>query len=223
MSISKGVNILSKLNVEEIKPMKIHLHDTRPISIIDKYGLGDYIRQLRAKGLSYLSIAKEINKQPEMKGKPIAPQIVSSWGKANIEEQMSVTKRDEIINTYNENKKLLTAVENQMTLLEVFLDDLSQEVLVANDVATLYKRMQELNKDYEKYINRKQSILQQIQLLQDKVYNLQTLSEIVQEVLETVRRISPEIYEEVVSDMKSNKVLLSAYEKVMDFETKYTV
>ena len=151
-----------------------------------------------------------------MKGKPIAPQVVSSWGKANIEEQMSVTKRDEIINTYNENKKLLTAVENQMTLLEVFLDDLSQEVLVANDVATLYKRMQELNKDYEKYINRKQ-------LLQDKVYNLQTLSEIVQEVLETVRRISPEIYEEVVSDMKGNKVLLSAYEKVMDFETKYTV
>ena len=83
--------------------------------------------------------------------------------------------------------------------------------------------MQDLNKDYEKYINRKQSILQQIQLLQDKVFNIQTLSDIVQEVLETVRRINPEIYEQVVESMKENKVLLAAYEKVMDFEKKYTV
>ena len=110
-----------------------------------------------------------------------------------------------------------------MTLIEVFLDDLSQEVLSTSDVATLYKRMQDLNKDYEKYINRKQSILQQIQLLQDKVFNIQTLSDIVQEVLETVRRINPEIYEQVVESMKENKVLLAAYEKVMDFEKKYTV
>lgn len=59
--------------------------------------------------------------------------------------------------------------------------------------------------------------------MQDKVFNIQTLSDIVQEVLETVRRINPEIYEQVVESMKENKVLLAAYEKVMDFETKYTV
>ena len=197
--------------------------ETQNKSIIDERGYGDLVRQYRAKGLSYLTIAKELNKLPENVGQPIPPQVIGAWSRLNIEEKMSTTRRNEIINTYNENKRLLAAVENQMTLIEVFLDDLSQEVLSTSDVATLYKRMQDLNKDYEKYINRKQSILQQIQLLQDKVFNIQTLSDIVQEVLETVRRINPEIYEQVVESMKENKVLLAAYEKVMDFEKKYTV
>lgn len=212
-----------KTKIENRTNRSIMQLETQNKSIIDERGYGDLVRQYRAKGLSYLTIAKELNKLPENVGQPIPPQVIGAWGRLNIEEKMSTTRRNEIINTYNENKRLLSAVENQMTLIEVFLDDLSQEVLSTSDVATLYKRMQDLNKDYEKYINRKQSILQQIQLLQDKVFNIQTLSDIVQEVLETVRRINPEIYEQVVESMKENKVLLTAYEKVMDFEKKYTV
>ena len=212
-----------KTKIENRTNRSIMQLETQNKSIIDERGYGDVVRQYRAKGLSYLTIATELNKLPENVGQPIPPQVIVAWGRLKIEEKMSTTRRNEIINTYNENKRLLAAVENQMTLIEVFLDDLSQEVLSTSDVATLYKRMQDLNKDYEKYINRKQSILQQIQLLQDKVFNIQTLSDIVQEVLETVRRINPEIYEQVVESMKENKVLLAAYEKVMDFETKYTV
>lgn len=212
-----------KTKIENRTSRSIMQLETQNKSIIDERGYGDLVRQYRAKGLSYLTIAKELNKLPENVGQPIPPQVIGAWSRLNIEEKMSTTRRNEIINTYNENKRLLAAVENQMTLIEVFLDDLSQEVLSTSDVATLYKRMQDLNKDYEKYINRKQSILQQIQLLQDKVFNIQTLSDIVQEVLETVRRINPEIYEQVVESMKENKVLLAAYEKVMDFEKKYTV
>ena len=212
-----------KTKIENRTSRSIMQLETQDKSIIDERGYGDLVRQYRAKGLSYLTIAKELNKLPENVGQPIPPQVIGAWSRLNIEEKMSTTRRNEIINTYNENKRLLAAVENQMTLIEVFLDDLSQEVLSTSDVATLYKRMQDLNKDYEKYINRKQSILQQIQLLQDKVFNIQTLSDIVQEVLETVRRINPEIYEQVVESMKENKVLLAAYEKVMDFEKKYTV
>lgn len=212
-----------RTKIEERTHRSVMTLNNQKKNAIDARGYGELVRQYRAKGFSYLSIAKELNKLPENVGNPISPAVISSWGKLNIEEQMTTTRKNEIINTYNENKRLLTAVENQMALLEVFLDDLSTEVLSTSDVATLYKRMQELNKDYERYINRKQSILQQIQLLQDKVFNIQTLSDIVQEVLETVRRINPEIYEQVVESMKENKVLLSAYEKVMDFEKKYTV
>lgn len=148
-----------KTKIENRTNRSIMQLETQNKSIIDERGYGDLVRQYRAKGLSYLTIAKELNKLPENVGQPIPPQVIGAWGRLNIEEKMSTTRRNEIINTYNENKRLLAAVENQMTLIEVFLDDLSQEVLSTSDVATLYKRMQDLNKDYEKYINRKQSIL----------------------------------------------------------------
>lgn len=185
------------------------------IAYIDVLGLGQATLNLRDKGFSYLAISKELNETHPDKtsDKPITPLMVSKYVKEHQVEDLSPTKQQEIINTYGAHNKLVELIDSQIDVMRVFLDDLETQMGVTGDSSADYKRMRELNVDLEKLVARKQSLLITIQSLQDKVYNINLLKDIINEILLTIKDTDEDVYKDVVKKMQSNKVLMYAYEQ----------
>lgn len=189
----------------------------KAISMIDKLNLGATVRELRSQGLSYLNVAKRLNGLPELQGRPLRAMTVQRWCKNNIVQELDVEKKDEILNLYNENRRLLESVESHIEMIDVFREDLTTKIEQTDNVQELYDDLMKLYKDTDRFYARKQLILQQMGQLQDKVYNLQTLSDIIQEILAIVERKDETVYKEIIEEMRNNRILLSAYEKVKNF------
>lgn len=187
-------------------------------SIIDQYALGTTVAKLRKQGYSYLAIAKEINntnEQLKQTGEIITSSSVMQYVHLHgIDDVLDEHKTMEIVNVYNENKRLLNILERQMEMVQIFLDDIQRECYTTGDVSELYTRMRELSVDLEKYIARKQSILTNMQAIQDKVYNTESLSIIIKEMLDILKKKDQKLYEEVISEVKNNQIILATYQKM---------
>ena len=100
-------------------------------SIIDQYALGTTVAKLRKQGYSYLAIAKEINntnEQLKQTGEIITSSNVMQYVHLHgIDDVLDEHKTMEIVNVYNENKRLLNILERQMEMVQIFLDDIQRE------------------------------------------------------------------------------------------------
>lgn len=184
---------------------------------IDFFGLSDDVLAARNQGKSYVTIARELNKEhiKELNGVVITPKVVSDWCKKNIIQEQSTTKEYEIINTYNEQKNLLEMVETQIEMIQVFLDDLQcQQANNTMPSDTLYERMKSLMLDQEKYIARKQAILRDMQSIAEKIFTFQSMHAVITETLNIIERKDPDLRKQIEAEMKENRILVNNYENI---------
>ena len=66
-----------RTKIEERTHRSVMTLNNQMKNAIDARGYGELVRQYRAKGFSYLSIAKELNKLPENVGNPISPAVIT--------------------------------------------------------------------------------------------------------------------------------------------------
>lgn len=184
---------------------------------IDFFGLSDDVLAARNKGKSYVTIARELNRQhtQTLNGVVITPKVVSDWCKKNILQEQPATKEHEIINTYNEQKNLLEMVETQIEMIQVFLDDLQcQQANNTMSSDTLYERMKSLMLDQEKYIARKQAILRDMQAIAEKIFTFQSMHAVITETLNIIERKDPDLRKQIEAEMKENRILVNNYENI---------
>lgn len=184
---------------------------------IDFFGLGDDVTEARNAGKSYMAIARQLNKEHkgELQSILITPKMVGDWCRANLVQEMSPSEETEVINTYNQQKGLLEAVETQLEMIQLFIDDLQcQQSTGSVDADVLYKRMKDLMLDQEKYIARKQSILKDMQQVAEKIYTFQAMNSIIIEILAMVEKEDPVMASKIKNSMKDNKILLTNYAKI---------
>lgn len=186
---------------------------------IDKYSLGEEILKLRKSGMSYVRISQEINQKHKdiLNGTYISYSQISKYCLNNNTEENRAERNKEVINIYAEHAKILALIEKQIDIIQIFLDDLHTQISKGANVSATYKQMKDLMSDLEKYTGRKQSILTQMQALQEKVYNLQVMSDINQRVLSLLKETNEDVYNEVISKMQVDPMLLMAYAKAKDF------
>lgn len=188
---------------------------------VDFFGLADEAVNLRSQGLSYIKITNILNKnnQDKLKRYTLPVQCVCEWFSKH-QQFTDETRSKEIINTYNEHKKLLGITERQIQMAQLFLDDYEQEISAYSEdgrLDELYSKVRSTSLDLEKFIARKQAILTQMQVIQDKVYNLTLLSDINQSLLASLKRKDPELFDEITKEITNNPVILMSYEKIKDF------
>lgn len=188
----------------------------KSIQIITTLDLQPDIEQLRMQNQSFLSIANSLNEEykSELDGVVITGTMVQQWCKENLPTDMPNDRKDEILNVYNEQAKLLDIVEEQIDMTLVFIDDIKRKTAQGQDIESIYNRMRALSTDLEKYIGRKQSILSVIQSIQEKILTFQAISDINQEILNAVKSRDESMYDEIVSELQQNKILLLNYQKV---------
>lgn len=186
-------------------------------SLINTHDFGSFVSSERSAGKSYVQIARQLNKehQSSLNGVLVTPKMVGDWCRNHLASEKPSTKSNEIINTYNEQKNLLEMVESQIEMMHLFIDDIQCQQASGNVDADLsYKRMKDLMVDQEKYIARKQSILQDMQKLAEKIFNFQSMNAIITEILAIIERKDPELLKEVREEMKNNRILLEKYAEI---------
>lgn len=189
------------------------------ITKIEYYCLGEEVREMRRKGYSYMRIAKELQTtyKDKLYGDTISVITVSRWCRDNCVEDYDPEKSDETINAYRENLKMMKMVDDNIELIKIYLDAVSEMVRNGADNKTilgLFKNSKELQVQLEHYIARKQDIVQHIFMMQKEVYSMQTLNDVLRLVLDTVKDKDKKMYDIVVTELKKNPKFLEATKKI---------
>lgn len=190
------------------------------ISKIDHYGVGDLVSEMRKKGMSYMKISKELSTTyaDKMNGDTISMLTVSRWCHDHMDDERENSDTT-AVNAYRENIKMLHMVDDNIEMLKVFLDAVSNMIANGADDATvlgLFKYTKDLQVELERYLARKQDIVGHIFSLQKEVYNMQTMNEVLRMVLNTVRKADQNVYNRVLITLRQNPKFVEATRKIND-------
>ena len=187
---------------------------------IDYYGVGDLVLEMRAKGFSYMRIARELGStySDKMQGDTVSMITVKRWCATHIKEEWDVDGTT-VVNAYKENVRMLNMVDNNIEMLNVFLDAVSEMIAegASNDtILKLFRSTKDLQIELEHYIARNQDIVKGIFNLQKEIFNMQNMSEIIRIIMNTVKKNSPEIYNQIVDELRHNPKFVEAVKRIDD-------
>lgn len=188
------------------------------VSKIDHYDIGKEVLDMRRKGMSYMKISKllpDVCKE-KLQGDTVSMITIRRYCKEHVAEEREDTE-NMAVNAYRENLKMLKMVDNNIEMLNVFLDSVSNMIANgANDatILKLFKHTKDLQVELEHYIARKQDIVSHIFNLQKEVYNMTTMNEVLTMVLNTVRKADRDIYNKVLMKLRENEKFIEATKKI---------
>lgn len=188
------------------------------VSKIDHYDIGKEVLDMRRKGMSYMKISKllpDVCKE-KLQGDTVSMITIRRYCKEHVAEEREDTE-NMAVNAYRENLKMLKMVDNNIEMLNVFLDSVSNMIANgANDatILKLFKHTKDLQIELEHYIARKQDIVSHIFNLQKEVYNMATMNEVLTMVLNTVRQADRDIYNKVLMKLRENEKFVEATKKI---------
>lgn len=190
------------------------------VSKIDHYKVGNLVTEMRKKGMSYMKISKELSTTyaDQMDGDTISMLSVSRWCHDHMDDERE-NPDTTAVNAYHENIKMLHMVDDNIEMLKVFLDAVSNMIANGADDATilgLFKHIKDLQVELERYLARKQDIVGHIFNLQKEIYNMQVMNDVLNTVLTTVRRADKLIYNQVLIELRKNPRFVEATRKISD-------
>lgn len=188
------------------------------VSKIDHYDIGKEVLDMRRKGMSYMKISKLLPDvcKKKLQGDTVSMITIRRYCKEHVAEEREDTE-NMAVNAYRENLKMLKMVDNNIEMLNVFLDSVSNMIANgANDatILKLFKHTKDLQIELEHYIARKQDIVSHIFNLQKEVYNMATMNEVLTMVLNTVRQADRDIYNKVLMKLRENEKFVEATKKI---------
>jgi hypothetical protein len=162
-------------------------------------------RKRRPRGYGAMTIADEINeKELKDSGVTISHMAVNRWWKDVYLKEHS--DKEDIVNIYGSSVSLLNSMDKQLEVLENFIDNVNSEINTVDDIVALSKTHKELSTTFKDLSQRKQALLSQISLIQEKVYgfiNVQRFSEIVMDTV--AEQCDTKVYDAVVDKLRENK------------------
>ena len=185
------------------------------ISKVDQLGLQSTVATLRRSGLSYLNIANKLNAEV-LKETKISTMSILRWCHDNLTEESEegLGKGQEAINIYNHSTRLLKSIDQQLELLDSFIDDFTHADNKSADILEISKQVTAYMTTYEKLTNRKIALLQSIGVMQEKVYNFQAANKITDVVLSAVKEKDIMLYTEIMKTLKNDPLMLECYRRI---------
>lgn len=180
---------------------------------VDLLGLQSVVRKMknRPRGYGDMTIANEINetilKDSDTK---LTAMAVNRWWRKNKDKENS----GDMVNIYGNHLETLESLNNQLSILDTYLDEMNSKTSTMKDVLDNAKVTKELMLTYEKLSMRKAAILGTIGDIQAKVYSYVNMTTIIDMVLNKVLAKDHGLYLEITQEIQSDPLLAEVYRKI---------
>lgn len=209
-------------NPSNIPQMHQAQHDIQgkgTMSKIDFYGLGAYIKALREnkgkdKRMSYDKIAKELNEKYCKGDIPrISKTAVVNWCRKNIDEDDAPYETDNmVINVYHQECEMLKTLDRTLETIEVMVDIMNTNMDSGETPSV--KDLRDIASSLSQLIAQKKSLINSIEVTQEKIYNYMAVTEIINTVMRLVQEKDEFLYAQIKEQMSKNPMLLEAFRRI---------
>ncbi len=189
------------------------------VSKIDFYGLGAYIKALREnkgspKQMSYDKVAKELNEKYCKGDIPrISKSAVVNWCKKNINEDDSLYMDDNsTINVYRQECEMLKTLDKTLETIEVMVDIMNTNM--DDGEMPSIKDLKDISSSLSQLISQKKSLINSIEVTQEKIYNYMAVSDFVNTVMDTIKEKDLELYAQIKESLGKNPMLAEAFRRI---------
>lgn len=187
------------------------------ISPIDQYGLGDVVKKLRSTpDVKMDAIVAELNDKYLVGDMPkTSISALYRWcAKNGVNDIDGRFREDFAVNVYQQNKEMLEDVNDQLNTLKAYLETINSKIKNREDITNSAKEMKDMLLISEKLMARKQSLLNSIAVMQEKVYSYNSMTEILGIITDMVRERDLTLYADIQEEFRKNPILLEAYKKI---------
>ena len=191
---------------KELNPLQ-GLHQSK----IDFYHLQDIVKEKVKEGMLPNDITDFINDNyfPDINQK-VSDKCVRRWIKKNIEKN----NIDYDVNVYNKTKDTIEFIDDKLDMIDVYTKELKREIRKIKDIGTKTKDLKDFLFIAEKFLGRKQSCLNDLFKMQEKVRQWCTYIDILNAVFDYIKQNDPELSRGCIDLIKANPVWLEALKKI---------
>lgn len=183
-------------------------------SLVERFALGELIRDKRMKGKSYRDITKEINEGNLIpNGYKISHNTIARWCRDNgLGGDITAPTDEQVVNVYGTKVKALNLVNNAVDIISVELDELDRKVGSGNVEVSDLKQVIDM---LDKMTLRQQTLSSEIGTIQEKVYCYKTVEKAMNIINDILRvRLDSEIYDEIMRAFRENPMLIESLRKI---------
>ena len=194
--------------LERTKPRPFHN------GLVERYGIGGIIRELRYKGTSYRDIAEYINQNKLIPNEyKVGYGAIARWcTQHDLGGDMAEESDRKAVNVYRRNVELLGLINTAIDIVSVQLDEMNKEVKKGTVKVTDLK---DLVVSLDKLAIRQQSLTQEIGQIQEKIYKYEVVGRAMQIIKDIVRsRVNQETYQEIMESFGENPTLVEAIREI---------
>ncbi len=197
----------------KISPDRLQISG-RDGTLVEKFGIGELIRDRRMKGKSYRDITREINEGNFiLNGYKISHNSIARWCRDNgLGGDITAPTDEQVVNVYGTKVKALNLINNAVDIISVELDELDSKVGKGEVEVGELKLVIDM---LDKMTLRQQTLSSEIGAIQEKVYRYETVEKAMNLINDILRvKLSKEHYEEVMRAFRENPMLIEALRKI---------
>ncbi|MBR1473805.1 MAG: hypothetical protein IJ602_06065 [Paludibacteraceae bacterium] len=194
--------------LERTKPRAFHAN------LVERYGIGGIIRELRYKGTSYRDIADYVNNNKLIpNGYKIGYGAIARWCAQNdLGGDMTEETDRKAVNIYRRNCEMLGLINTAIDVVSVQLDEMNKNV---RDGTVKTTDLKDLIVSLDKLAIRQQSLTQDIGQIQEKIYRYEVVGRAMQLIMDIVRaRVDKDTYQEITEAFGENPTLVEAIREI---------
>lgn len=202
--------VRSLAKAELLKPSLIMTRDSK----LERYGLVNVIKELRErKEWGANKIAAYINTTPNIlpDGVAVSTSSIAKYIQ-EIEGKSSKNKTYEVLNIYNEERRLLEIINSAIQTTEGFLENINDEASVGGKIDI--KEFSSLSHTLNKLIERHSSLTTKIAETQAKIYSYSAVQTIIEAVFDKVKKKDKELFKEIEAEIKLDPMLAEAFKRI---------
>lgn len=183
-------------------------------TLVERFNLGELIRDRRMKGKSYRDITKEVNEGNFIpNGYKISHNSIARWCRDNgLGGDMTAPTDEQVVNVYGTKVKALNLVNNAVDIISVELDELDGKVGRGEVEVGELKLVIDM---LDKMTLRQQTLSSEIGAIQEKVYRYETVEKAMNIIMDILRvKLSKSDYDEIMVAFRENPMLIEALKKI---------
>lgn len=183
-------------------------------TLVERFNLGELIRDRRMKGKSYRDITKEINEGNIIpNGYKISHNSIARWCRDNgLGGDMTAPTDEQVVNVYGTKVKALNLVNNAVDIISVELDELDGKVGRGEVEVGELKLVIDM---LDKMTLRQQTLSSEIGTIQEKVYRYETVEKAMNIIVDILRvKLTKNDFDEVMTALRENPMLIEALKKI---------
>lgn len=180
-------------------------------SKIDFFKLGDVVREKVKEGILPNAITDYINDNyfTDIDQK-ISDKSVRRWIKKNIDN----CDNEYDVNVYNKTKESIECIDDKLDMIDIYTKELRRQIKEVKDIGNKSKDLKDYLFIAEKFLGRKQSCLNDLFKMQEKVREWCIYIDMLNAIFVYIKQHDSELSQGCIELIKANPVWLEALKKI---------